>query len=69
MFDKQDIAILKGMFSDVKIEMRDEIRAESLRLENKILHGVAEMFDISILPQVSELDHRVTNLERRVRLV
>jgi hypothetical protein len=37
MLDKQDIAILKGMFADAKIDMHDELKVLFAVSENKLI--------------------------------
>ncbi len=66
MFDKQDIAILKGMFHDQKIEMRDEIHsciaASEARMMARMdkLHAtttsdIVDFIDQAIIPQINDL--------------
>ncbi len=80
MFDKQDIAILKGMFHEAKIDMRDEMGARFLasetkmmtrmdRLEQKIdrvASDTAEIISDSILPQIDELRREDTRIKKFV---
>lgn len=64
MFNKQDIVILKGMFTDVKKEMRDELQSTVQASENRIISQITEFIDSRILPQISDLDRRVTKIEQ-----
>ncbi len=68
MLDKQDLKILKAMFADAKIDLRDEIRASEMRIKHEIITGVADMLDLSILPQLEVLDHRLIRAEKHLRL-
>ncbi|MFZ2681982.1 MAG: hypothetical protein WAZ14_02735 [Patescibacteria group bacterium] len=83
MLNKQDIALLKGMLEiqkkDIILDVRDEIHscisASEARMMAKmhdmkidIIHDVAELIDGSILPQTSDLDRRVSRLERYVKI-
>jgi len=56
--------------------LRQEIRASESRLEKKIeaselkvLNGVSEMLDGNIVPQIEDLDRRVTKLETETAAV
>lgn len=53
------------IFQEMKaLEYRQDCKLEAV--EQRILSGVAQILDDAIVPQVSELDKRVTKLEVKV---
>lgn len=83
MLTKKDIALLKGMFDDVKTEMRDEFHSciaasearltvKIDRLDKKIDHvaeDTAELIGNSILPQIAELQHEDIRIKKFVGMI
>lgn len=80
MLDKNDIQILRQMFTDTKVEMRDEMRAcisgsehrimketKTLirELKEEILDGVSDIVGNEILPQIDDHEARLVRLEHR----
>ncbi len=80
MLDKNDIQILKQMFSDFKVEMRDEmhsvvngaVSASEKRLtkliydvRDEILDGVSDIIGNEIVPQLDDHETRLIRLERK----
>jgi hypothetical protein len=68
MFSKQDIAILKGMFSDAKRENRDELHSTVQASENRILQNLAEMLHVSVLTQIDNLENEITSIKAVIKM-
>lgn len=83
MLSKKDIALLKGMFEDLKTDVRDEFRscisasearitARMNKLErdiSQVAADAAEMIGESVLPRIEALEYRTDKIEKHLQLV
>lgn len=83
MLDIQDIAILRGMFTEnnriFKVEIRDEMHAlikaseaglirEIQATESRILEAMGSMMDVQIAPRLEEHDADILTIKQHLRL-
>ena len=83
MLDKQDITLLRGMFrennEDLKRDIRDEIHSSILAsehrmitrmdaMEDRILSNFNSFMDISVLPQIAELQVDMLVVKKKLKV-
>ncbi|KKW30661.1 MAG: hypothetical protein UY72_C0006G0012 [Candidatus Uhrbacteria bacterium GW2011_GWD2_52_7] len=72
MLDKQDIAMLRDIFQEnirsLKRDIRDEMGSLIAASERRVIEGVAELLDVSLLPQLADLQHDVVRIKTHIQL-
>ncbi len=76
MLEKQDIAILKGMFdlqkesivTGILLEVRDMMQNLRRDLRKEISLDIAEFLETSILPQIDDHSREIVRIKRHINL-
>ncbi len=66
MLDKNDIQILREMFRENKLDIRDEMHAMIRASEHRIIGEITDFIANAILPQIDDHEVRIGRLEKRI---
>lgn len=72
MLDGKDITILREMFSknncQLTRQIQNEVHSLIIASEKRVIGSIAEILDISILPQIADLQRDMTLVKQHLQL-